>query len=257
MMSYLYRGSVFLLASCWSLFLYGVESMGHTYSSTQISDGYGLYTDNCALCHGIEGSWIEGVDLSRGQFKSVVSDHDLSQVIVEGAAEGRMPAFDFEDSQIDALIAYIRVGFDPEGAAVQIGSASEGESLFNGEGECSACHRINGKGPRTAPDLSDIGLVRTPAALRRTLIEPSKAIWPIHRPVIALTKNGEAFYGRRLNEDTYSVQIIDSQERLISLNKAELVQYEVRKELTHQPTTLSDEEVADLVAFMLSLRGEL
>jgi putative heme-binding domain-containing protein len=256
-MNYFYRWGLFLLVSCGSVLLHGVESIGHTYNNTQITEGYGLYTDNCALCHGLEGSWVEGVDLSRGQFKSVVSDHDLSQVIMEGAAEGRMPAFSFEDSQIDSLIAYIRVGFDPEGAAVQIGSVSAGKSVFNGEGGCGACHRVKGKGPRTAPDLSDIGLVRTPAALRRTLIDPSKAIWPIHRPVIALTKTGEAIYGRRLNEDTYTVQIIDSQERLISLDKADLVQYEVDKELTHQPTTLSDEEVADLVAYMLSLRGEL
>jgi cytochrome c oxidase cbb3-type subunit 3 len=186
-----------------------------------------------------------------------VSDHDLSQVILEGAAEGRMPAFNFDDPQIDALIAYIRVGFDPEGAAVQIGDVDSGKSLFEGAGECGACHRVNGRGPRTAPDLSDIGLARTPAALRRTLVEPSKAIWPIHRPVIALTKEGEAISGRRLNEDTYTVQLIDSQERLISLNKEDLVQFEVREELTHQPTALSDEEVADLVAYMLSLRGEL
>ncbi len=252
-----YRCCVAILMSCASILLHGVESIGHTYSSAQITEGYGLYTDNCALCHGIEGSWVEGVDLSRGQFKSAVSDHDLSQTILEGAAEGRMPAFNFQDFEIDALIAYIRVGFDPEGAAVQIGSVSSGESLFNGEGECGACHRVKGQGPRTAPDLSDIGLIRTPAALRRTLIEPAKAIWPIHRPVIALTKAGEAIYGRRLNEDTYTVQILDSQERLISLNKIDLVQYEVRNELTHQPTTLSEEEVADLVAYMLSLRGEL
>ena len=236
---------------------WSVESIGHSYTNDQITEGYGLYTDNCALCHGIEGSWVEGVDLSRGQFKSVVSDHDLSQVILEGAAEGRMPAFNFDDPQIDALIAYIRVGFDPEGAAVQIGDVDSGQSLFEGAGECGACHRVNGRGPRTAPDLSEIGLARTPAALRRTLVEPSKAIWPIHRPVIALTKKGEAISGRRLNEDTYTVQLIDSQERLISLNKEDLVQFEVREELTHQPTALSDEEVADLVAYMLSLRGEL
>ena len=60
-----------------------------------------------------------------------------------------------------------------------------------------------------------------------------------------------------IRDSTYTVQLIDSQERLISLNKSDLVQYEVDKELTHQPTTLSDEEVADLVAYMLSLRGEL
>ncbi len=158
----------------------------HTYSSTAISTGYRVYTQNCALCHGLEGSWIEGIDLSRGQFRTVVTDHDLRGVIATGAGEGQMPSFDLSDADLDGLIAYIRIGFDPGGAAVQIGDMQQGKALFHGGGECAICHRIKGKGPRTAPDLSDIGLMRTPAALQRSLIEPSAALLPINqrnRPV--------------------------------------------------------------------------
>jgi cytochrome c1 len=71
-----------------------------------------------------------------------------------------------------------------------------------------------------------------------------------------VTQDDETISGRRLNEDTYTVQLIDSRERLLSLEKADLKLYEVSKTPTHQPTSLSSEEVADLVAYLMSLRGE-
>ncbi len=82
MKSYCTQLGLVLLLLLPSTMSWSVESIGHSYTNDQITEGYSLYTDNCALCHGIEGSWVEGVDLSRGQFKSVVSDHDLSQVIL-------------------------------------------------------------------------------------------------------------------------------------------------------------------------------
>jgi cytochrome c oxidase cbb3-type subunit 3 len=228
----------------------------HTYSSRAIATGYNVYMQNCALCHGIEGNWIEGIDLSRSQFRTVVTDHDLMEVVRRGAGDGRMPSFDLTDEQIDGLIAYIRIGFDPEGTPVRIGDAAQGQALFNGKGACNSCHRVRGVGPRTAPDLTDIGLLRMPAVLQRTLVDPQAAVMPINRPVTIVTQDDETISGRRLNEDTYTVQLIDSRERLLSLEKADLKLYEVSKTPTHQPTSLSSEEVADLVAYLMSLRGE-
>ena len=228
----------------------------HTYSSSAIASGYNVYMQNCALCHGIEGNWIEGIDLSRSQFRTVVTDHDLMEVVRQGAGDGRMPSFDLTDQQIDGLIAYIRIGFDPEGTPVSIGDAAQGMALFNGKGACNSCHRVSGVGPRTAPDLTDIGLLRMPAVLQRTLVDPDAALMPINRSVTIVTRDDETITGRRLNEDTYTVQIIDSQERLLSLRKADLKFYEVSRTPTHQPTSLSSEEVADLVAYLMSLRGE-
>jgi len=228
----------------------------HTYSSSAIVAGYNVYMQNCALCHGIEGNWIEGIDLSRSQFRTVVTDHDLMEVVRQGAGDGRMPSFDLSDQQLDGLIAYIRIGFDPEGTPVSIGDAAQGKLLFNGKGACSSCHRVDGVGPRTAPDLTDIGLLRMPAVLQRTLLDPQAALMPINRPITIVTRDNETITGRRLNEDTYTVQVIDSQERLLSLRKADLKLYEVSQTPTHKPTTLSSEEVADLVAYLMSLRGE-
>ena len=78
---------------------------------------------------------------------------------------------------------------------------------------------------------------------------------PINRPVRAVTRAGEIISGRRLNEDTYTVQLIDSDERLRSLMKADLVELEVSESATMKPTTLSSAEVADVIGYLLSLRG--
>ena len=50
---------------------------------------------------------------------------------------------------------------------------------------------------------------------------------PINRPVRIVTRDGKTIRGRRLNEDTYTVQMIDDQERLVSLVKADLREFEV------------------------------
>ena len=45
---------------------------------------------------------------------------------------------------------------------------------------------------------------------------------PINRPVRAVTQDGTTISGRRLNEDTYTVQLIDDRSGCVSLIKADL-----------------------------------
>ncbi|MEE8146789.1 MAG: c-type cytochrome [Longimicrobiales bacterium] len=227
----------------------------HRYTSEAIEAGSRVYVADCALCHGANGDGVDGVDIRRGVFRNARSDEDLRRVITAGVDNGRMPAFDLRPADLEGVIAYIRAGFDPSGVAVKVGDAARGQALFEGTGDCASCHRVHGRGPRTAPDLSEIGLVRTPAVLQRTLLDPSAALLPINRPVRAVTRSGETIRGRRLNEDTYTVQLIDSEERLRSLVKADLVEYEVSQTPVMEPTTLSADEVADLIGYLLSLRG--
>ena len=227
----------------------------HQYTSTDIEVGSRVYTSECALCHGANGDEVDGVNLRLGQFRRSVSDADLREVITTGLSNARMPASDLRSDELDGIVAYIRAGFDPSGVAVKVGDVARGQDLFEGEGDCSSCHRVNGRGPRAAPDLSDIGAVRTAAALQRALLDPISALLPINRPVRAVTHDGETILGRRLNEDTYTVQLMDSAGRLRSLVKAELAEYEVSETPTMEPTTLSSDQVADLLGYLLSLRG--
>ena len=228
----------------------------HQYTSEAVQAGLRVYSRECAFCHGPQGDLVSGINLARGQFRTATSDDDLRSVITEGRAQGQMPAFALNDSELSGVIAYIRAGLDPDGVAIRIGDPVRGKALFEGKGECSSCHRVNGVGPRTAPDLSEIGVTRSPTSLQLNLVDPAAAILPINRPVRIVTRNEETITGRRLNEDTYTVQIIDSEERLRSLVKEELVTYEISLEPSKQPTTLNTEEVADVVSYLLTLTGE-
>ena len=80
---------------------------------------------------------------------------------------------------------------------------------------------------------------------------------PVNRPIRAVTRDGRVITGRRLNEDTFTVQMIDQDERLVSLEKADLQEFTV---LTDSPMPsygdrLSETELSDLIAYLLTLRG--
>src|ERR1700709_922765 len=99
-------------------------------------------------------------------------------------------------AELDSLIAYIRSGFDIGGTPFKVGTAMRGRAVYDKSG-CAACHRVNGNGARSAPDLSDIGAVRQPAAIQRSLREPLQGVLPINRPVRIVTRDGRNLRGRR------------------------------------------------------------
>ena len=80
---------------------------------------------------------------------------------------------------------------------------------------------------------------------------------PINRPVRIVMRDGRTIRGRRLNEDTYTVQIIDDQERLLSIVKKDMRTHRTsrrRRRCRPTPASLTDDEIADVVAYLLTLR---
>jgi putative heme-binding domain-containing protein len=177
------------------------------------------------------------------------------RVITTGIPGTGMNAFQLNGPEVTGIIAFIRNMGAVDAGSVRIGDAARGRAVFERR-DCLRCHRVNAVGSRVAPDLSDIGSRRTASSLQRSLFDPTSQMMPINRPVRVVTKDGRTINGRRLNEDTYTVQLIDEQERLHSLAKADLRELTV---LTTSPmpsykSTLGDEELADLLAYLLSLQ---
>lgn len=228
----------------------------HTYSSADIATGVRIYGAQCQLCHGANGDTVAGVNLRLGRFRRAVTDDDLTQVVAKGVPPA-MPAFSLSADEARGIIAFIRAGFDPGGTAVKVGNIDRGKVLFAGKGACATCHRVHGAGPLTAPDLSDIGALRTPAALQRSMLDPTRAMLPINRPVTIVTTAGRTIRGRRTNEDTFSVQLVDDAGQLVTVVKKDIKTMEAGKTspMPSVATVLSTDEVADLVAYLLSLRG--
>ena len=86
------------------------------------------------------------------------------------------------------------------------------------------------------------------------MTDPANGVLPINRPVRIVTRDRETITGRRLNEDTYSVQLIDSDERLRSILKSDMREYELGTSVM-QPTTLTPDEIADVIGYLLTLQG--
>jgi hypothetical protein len=78
---------------------------------------------------------------------------------------------------------------------------------------------------------------------------------PMNRPVRAVTRDGAVITGRRLNEDTYTVQVVTPEGRLVSLVKGDLREWSVSlaSPMPSYKDTLSADDLADLLAYLVSL----
>jgi cytochrome c oxidase cbb3-type subunit 3 len=234
----------------------GAQTLTHPgeYPPADIAYGARIYDAQCTTCHGANGDGVGGVDLKSGKFRNAVTDQDLTRVITTGVPGTGMLAFRFDAAEISGVIAYLRNMNAFDRGSVKAGDAGRGRAIFDGKGACTSCHRA---GAHVAPDLSDIGALRSAGSLQRSLVDPTSQMMPINRPVRVVTRDGTVINGRRLNEDTYTVQLIDDHERLVSLVKADLREYVIAtvSPMPSYRNTLTPDEIADVVTYLLSLKG--
>jgi cytochrome c oxidase cbb3-type subunit III len=135
------------------------------------------------------------------------------------------------------------------------GDPAKGKLIFEGKGNCSGCHRINGSGSHFGPDLSEIG-ARRPEQLQTSILDPDAEILAVNRIYRVVSKNGVTTIGRLLNEDTFTVQMIDKTEHLLSFQKADLREYafETKSPMPSFKDELSTQELADVVAYLSTLK---
>ena len=229
------------------------------YTAADVATGARLYNAMCVGCHGAGGAGVGSVDLRRGPLPRGATDAALGAIITSGIPQSGMPGFRLDPADLRGVVAFIRAGLEVKGpaAASARGDARRGQIIFEGAGNCLSCHRVKDQGQYAGPDLTDIGQERTPEALERSLLDPSGSMRPINRPVRAVTRDNRTITGRRVNEDTYTVQIVTDQGRLVSLTKAELRDWSVgtTSAMPSYKDRLRPGELADLVAYLASLQG--
>jgi len=234
-----------------------VAQQTHTGGGSE--EGKQLFVANCAPCHGPDGDAIAGVDFGHGKFRRVSSDGDILEIVKAGIPGTGMPGFSNELTEVEIrmLAAYLRYLAGTAQTASAPGDPVRGKTIFEGNGRCLECHRIRGKGSRVGPDLTEIGSVRRLAELERSILEPGAEILPQNRFVRVVTKDDVAITGRLLNQDTFTVQVIDSKERLLSFERSNLKEY-VFLDKSPMPSyqgKFSPQELADLVSYLVSLKG--
>jgi quinoprotein glucose dehydrogenase len=123
--------------------------------------------------------------------------------------------------------------------------------------KCLECHRIGGNGSRLGPDLSEIGKLRTLDKLQRAIVAPDEDVLPEHRFVRLVTKDGATVVGRLLNQDAFSIQLMNKDEQLKSYLKSSLREHTILDKglMPSSDGTLTPQQVADIVSYLASLKG--
>ena len=216
----------------------------------------------CSICHGLNAKGFFAPDLTREKFRHAGTDSDLFRIISFGIPGTVMEPLRTSKRQIWQIIAFVRTLRGTSNQLRPTGNAESGQHVFREKGECQKCHMVNGKGGRLGPDLSDIGWQRSLDYLKNSILNPSDVIGSVlsgrYTPVEITTRDGNVIEGVLLNEDGYSVQIMDEEEDLFSYGKADLVSIE-RGEVSAMPSyeeAFNAQEIDDLVTYLYSLRRE-
>ena len=227
----------------------------HT-SPEDVAAGGRIFRAHCAVCHGPDGAGGRGAKLTRGEFRHATSDEGLYKIIADGIPGTEMPSTFFHGTQLWQVVSYVRSLSRRTPEASLTGSATAGKRVFSGKGGCQMCHMVDGEGGRLGPDLSLIGETRSAQHLRVSVLKPNAQIFPYDRSIRAVTRDGKTITGRRLNEDTHSVQLLDSQEKMVSLLKEEITKYEIIPEsaMPSYEGKLAEGELDDLIAYLASLQ---
>jgi alcohol dehydrogenase (cytochrome c) len=137
------------------------------------------------------------------------------------------------------------------------GDAAKGRALVESS-KCLDCHRVGAKGSRTGPDLSDVGARRSPELLQGALVAPDDQVLPEHRSVRVVPKDGTAVIGRLINQDAFSVQLMNTNEEMKSYRKADLREFAILQKglMPSYAETLTGPQLADVVAYLASLKRE-
>src|SRR5499433_3966912 len=227
---------------------------------------------NCAFCHGLGArGGGRGPDLTRTPKKHGDSDQEIFTTISNGVPGTAMPpngatqqGVGMTEAEIWQVITYIR---SVEHKPVDMtGDSLRGRQLFFGSAACSTCHMFKGQGGRLGPDLTTTGTARSLDYLTESIRNPSrrlaqglgeamKEFTEEYETVNVVTADGTKLQGTLLNEDSFTIQFLDTLEQVHSVEKASLKSWEksrVSLMPVYDEKTLPDRDLQDILTFLVN-----
>ena len=231
-----------------------------------VTQGAVLFRQECMFCHGVSArGGVRGPDLTTGAWSHGGADAEVARTISAGVPGTAMPPNKLTEDEIWQIVAYLRTLEQPVTSTA--GDQKRGEQLFVGPLGCSACHIVNGRGGLLGPELSTVGSARSRAYLVESIREPNRQLTRNlvfgesalkYDTVTAVTADGRTIVGVPMNEDTFTVQLMDASERVSSLEKKSLksFRHENRSLMpAYDDRRLNAAQLDDLVAYLQSLRS--
>ena len=235
--------------------------------------GESQFRANCAFCHGLGArGGGRGPDLTRAQKKHGNGDADLYRTINEGVPGTAMPpngatqqGVGMTEAEIWQVITYIR-SVQKKREPVWTGTRCMAGNCSTDRGACSTCHMIQGKGGRLGPDLTGTGAARSTDYLVESLRNPNRRLAQglteamkefsvEYAMVTVVDRAGQKFQGTILNEDSFTLQMIDTKEQVHSFEKEKLKSLEKSRESlmpAYDEKMLPEKDLRDLIAFLLT-----
>ena len=233
--------------------------------------GESQFRANCAFCHGLGArGGGRGPDLTRTPKKHGDSDAEIFSTINNGVPGTAMPpngatqqGVGMTEEEIWQVLTYIR-SVEKKPSTLS-GDAKHGRELFYGSAACATCHMFAGKGGRLGPDLSGAGTARSTEYLVESVRNPSrrlaqgiseamKEFSAEYETVEAVTSDGTGYKGTLLNEDSFTIQFIDTREQVHSFDKAALKSWKKSRESlmpVYDEKMLPEKDLQDLLAFLV------
>ncbi len=234
------------------------------FSADELARGQKLFVVHCARCHGMQGFGGTGPSLARSTLSNAADFESLLAILETGIPGTAMPsAWMLPKKDKRSVAAFVRsLGTTAESPLT--GDPKRGSELVT-RTACAQCHTIHGEGGVKGPDLTEVGKRRGAARLRRVLTEPGAE--PIvtgegyaeFLPVRITTTTGQSVEGLRVNEDGFTIQLRDLENRIHSFRKAEVTQITKGFGQSIMPSFASMFSAADLddvVAYLSSLKGK-
>jgi putative heme-binding domain-containing protein len=221
-----------------------------------IRAGMGLFRGRCADCHGMDATGVRGPDITQA-WALGRTDDGLFKTIKNGVPGTEMPAqprmFDHEIWQV---LAYLRTIAAAAPHDPPRGDAANGERIFRTL--CIGCHRVGREGGRLGPDLSRIGAARSRQTLVLRIRGGVEGFRPGYEPVTLTPRDGSPIVGVKKNEDLFSVQIMDTRERIQGYEKDTMKSVQNGSRSLMPPfgfDRLSEADLDDLLRYLQNLRG--
>jgi putative heme-binding domain-containing protein len=135
-----------------------------------------------------------------------------------------------------------------------------GKKMF-AAARCVVCHRFNGDGGATGPDLTLLAGRFTAKDVTESIIEPSKVIGDQYRAWSVTTSNGQTFNGAIVADNGDKIVILTNPEdstKIVEVRKQD-IEEQKPSPISLMPVgllrPLNEREVLDLMAYLLS-RGD-
>ncbi len=215
----------------------------------------------CSSCHTVNVATSQR--LNRAGWQNVVAD------MVSRGAQGTQDEF-------DEIVSYLSANFGPGSPAPKNASAGEAsvpaqtqqaplldasqiaraKELIKANG-CLSCHRIDDNGSYVGPYLGDIGAHRSAEQIRASVVSPSQELAPEDRTVQLVTQDGTTVSGRLLNQDGFSVQLIDASGHLMSFERANLREFTIvtANPMPSYADKIAGQDLSTLVQYLESMQG--